>query len=62
MAFKTLKELLIKAPILAFLECGDDSEKFILDVDAFSSRLGAVLCQARNSRERSVSSHTPVVF
>ncbi|CAB0040714.1 unnamed protein product [Trichogramma brassicae] len=51
-AFNTLKEHLIKAPILA---CPNFSEMFILQTDASNDGLGAVLTQNIDGKERVIA-------
>uniref|UniRef100_A0ABD2W2E3 Reverse transcriptase RNase H-like domain-containing protein n=1 Tax=Trichogramma kaykai TaxID=54128 RepID=A0ABD2W2E3_9HYME len=51
-AFNTLKEHLIKAPILA---CPNFSETFILQTDASNDGLGAVLTQNIDGKERVIA-------
>ena len=55
LAFDTLKKVLTEAPILAFPDYGDNSASFILDVDASSFGLGAVLSQLQNGTERVIA-------
>ena len=51
-AFNKLKELLTTAPILAY---PDNNAKFILDTDASSCGLGAVLSQVQNGEEKVIA-------
>ncbi|MCG7877680.1 MAG: RNase H-like domain-containing protein, partial [Candidatus Thiodiazotropha endolucinida] len=48
-AFKTLKQALTQAPILAYPRC--DGGKFILDTDASDKAVGAVLSQEQDGKE-----------
>lgn len=52
LAFETLKNLLISAPILAF---PDINVPFILDVDSSGHGIGAVLSQKQNGQEKPVA-------
>ncbi|TNN04865.1 Retrovirus-related Pol polyprotein from transposon 17.6, partial [Schistosoma japonicum] len=55
-AFDTLKARLTSPPILAFPDTSADGGEFILDMDASSSAIGAVLSQvARDGHERVIA-------
>lgn len=47
-AFQILKQLLVEAPILAYPDFGRD---FLLEIDAFSIGLGAVLAQQQDDNQ-----------
>ena len=51
-AFETLREALVRAPILAYPNATDD---FILDTDASGTAIGAELIQVQGSEERVIS-------
>ncbi len=50
-AFQKIKSLLVSAPILAYPDFSQDSDKFILDVDASNDCIGAILSQIQNKKE-----------